>query len=211
MPFRAKEKFQRPLYLRRYISVKGEFAEKILSGRKVTTIRLGKVVPMSEEMIIQSGGKAIAKVRIEEVEMKRIGELTDEEARRDGFKSVRDLIKSLEKMYNVKVTKDDLVTIIRFEVIERMSQGLDKKDVYMGYEPGDIAALALVHYKKSMSEEERRVLEELARSNSIRATSYALFGNLNKRWLVRKILKRYFKMLLDQGIIAPLQGGEGRG
>lgn len=51
-------------FIRRYIMVKGKFAELILAGKKTTTIRLGKVVPRSSEVIIHSNGRPIAEAKI---------------------------------------------------------------------------------------------------------------------------------------------------
>jgi hypothetical protein len=73
------------IYIRGHIMVKKEFAELILKGVKTTTIRLGKVVPRSREIIIHSGGRPIAKAIIESIEYKKVKELTVEEANSDGY------------------------------------------------------------------------------------------------------------------------------
>ena len=55
------------VYLRRHIMVKGRFIDLILQGKKNSTIRLGKVIPKHNEIIIHGGGKPIAKARIKNV------------------------------------------------------------------------------------------------------------------------------------------------
>ncbi len=180
--------------------VKKEFAELIIKGLKTTTIRLGKVVPKSKEIIIHSGGKPIAKAVIESVEYKKVGELTDEDAKRDGYQTVDELLESLEKIYKTKISSSDVVTIIRFRVVKRFNE-INTDDIYLGLEPIDIAKLAHRYILNELSEIDKKVVEEVMRSKSIRTASIKLFGSLNKRWIVRKTLRRCLAKLVIKGII----------
>ena len=191
----------KPRYIKKVMTVKGRFADLILKGKKTTTIRLGKVIPMSDELLVHSGGRVIARVKVKDVKFKRIRELTDQDARRDGFKSVRHLIRSLKKVYNLKISPDDPVTIIEFELVEKLDIPTDKEHTYMGLEPRDIATAALQHYKDEMTEEEIRILEEIAKTNSIRATAQKLYKNINKRQQIRKTLKKYLEKIMIEDVI----------
>ncbi|MCD6084489.1 MAG: ASCH domain-containing protein, partial [Desulfurococcales archaeon] len=88
-----------PVYLRRHIMMRGEYARLLLSGRKKATIRLGKVIPKYDEVIIHSWGRPIAKAKIVKVVYKRIRELTNEDAWKDGFKTRDELLRELRRVY----------------------------------------------------------------------------------------------------------------
>lgn len=127
------------------------------------------------------------------VEYKKVSELTEEDARRDGFSSVGELIEALKKVYG-KVTASDVVTIIHLEVIQRLDD-LPVEDPYMGLDPADIARLALRYLRDDLDEEDVKILEDLTRTNSIRSTAYRLFGSIGRRWRVRKTLRKVVRML----------------
>ncbi len=188
----------RAKYLGRHMMVKGKYVEKILSGEKQATIRLGIVKPRYEEVIIHGGGRPVAKVVITGVYHKKVKELTREDALLDGFSSVEELVNGLREAYP-DIRPDDWVTIIRFRVKQRLDN-LPRSDPYRGLEPADIARLAL-RYIDDLGDEEKRVLLDLTRTNSIRATAYRLYGGIDKRWRVRKVLKRALRELERRKII----------
>ena len=191
--------FKKTRFIKKMITIKGRFIDLILEGRKTTTIRLGRVIPLNDELYIQSGGRIVAKIKVKHVEFKKIKDLTDEDARRDGFRSLRELIKNLKNVYQMRVSPDDIVTIIEFEVLEKLDIPTGKKYTYMGFELREIAELALKHYENELTDEERNVLMKLKKLNSIRATAYELYGTVNRRPKVRRILRKYFeKMIKDQ-------------
>ena len=185
-------------YLGRHLMVKGSYVDSILEGRKRTTIRLGIVKPKYNEIIIHGGGKPVAKARITRVVYKKVSELTDRDARLDGFRNKGELLDELKKHYP-GLREDDTITIIEFEVIQRLDN-LEAHHPYMGLKPPDLARLAL-RYLRDLSEDERRVLLDLTRTGSIRLTAIRLYGNLDARWRVRKVLKRALKRLLEQGLL----------
>ena len=191
---------KKPVYLRRHIMVKGDFVDLILQGKKTTTIRLGRVIPRYDEMIIHGGGRPVAKVKVKNIVVKRVKELTDEDARKDGFSSVDELVKNLEEVYETKISGDDIVTIIEFEVVQRFDK-LVPEDPYLGLQPADVARLAMRYLRSELSREELKILEKVAKRNSIRAVTIELFGTLNRRWYVRKILRKCLRMLLSRGIL----------
>jgi len=183
--------------------VKGEYVDDILSGRKKATIRLGIVKLRYKELIVHGGGRPIAKVRVTNVRYKRVVELTDEDAKLDGFKNKEELLEALRKAYG-EIKPNDYVTIIEFEVIQDLSK-LEPQHPYLGLEPADVARLALRYLKDRMTKEEIDVLTDLTRTNSIRATAVRLFGDLSKRWRVRKVLRKALRLLLQEGYIKTQQ------
>ncbi len=179
--------------------IKGVWADKLLSGEKTTTIRLGIVRPRYDEVIIHGHGRPLAKARITRVTVKKVAELTDEDARRDGFPRREDLLDALRRVYG-EFSPDDPVTIIELQVTKRLDE-LDSEDPYMGLEPADIARLALRYLRGDLSDEEVRVLEDLTRTNSIRETAIRLYGGIHRRWRVRRALRKALRLLLARGLI----------
>jgi hypothetical protein len=95
------------------------YFEGLKSGRKCYTIRLGKRDLRSGEI-----RKAVCRgeefaLFIKAVEFKHVGQLTDLDARKDGFESVQDLISVLENYYP-GLRPDDWLTIINFQLVEKM-------------------------------------------------------------------------------------------
>ncbi len=186
-------------FLGRHIMVKGRYVEAILKGEKKATIRKGIVRLRHDELIVHGAGRPVAKIRVKNIVYKRVRELTDEDARLDGFSSKEELIRELEKAYG-SLSSDDYVTIIEFDVIQDLTH-LEPSDPYMGLSPADIARLALRYLSDLLSNEEKKVLVELTKTNSIRLTAIRLYGSLSKRWMVRKVLKKSLRKLVEKGYI----------
>ena len=132
--------------------IDGSYKSRILRGDKITTIRYGtyEAKPGSEVyLVITPSDTAIAKVKITKVEMKKVKELTNEDARRDGFSDVKELLRELNKIYG-DLYGDDEVTIIGFEVVKRFKDGIPLKWLKgLNYhEPEEIARLYLENQGK---------------------------------------------------------------
>ncbi len=196
---------QKVKFLGRHLMVKGEYVDDILSGRKRATIRLGIVKLKYDELIVHGGGRPVAKVKVKRVTYKKIKELTDEDAKLDGFRNVAELIVALQKAYG-EFSPEDYVTIIEFEVIQDLSK-LEPEDPYLGLSPADVARLGLRYLSNMLSEEEKRVLVELTRTNSIRATAVRLYGTIERRWKVRRVLKKVLNELVRRGYVAARRDG----
>ncbi|BES82125.1 ASCH domain-containing protein [Pyrodictium abyssi] len=194
-----EERKERSKFLGRHLMVKGEFVDDILSGRKRTTIRLGRVHVKYNELIIHGGGRPVAKVRVTNVVYKRVSELTDEDAVKDGFRSREELLEALRHMYG-EFRDDDYVTIIEFEVIQDLSS-LEPQDPYLGLEPADIARLGLRYLADMLSDEDKKVLRDLTSTNSIRSTAIRLYGSIERRWRVRRVVRRVLSELVRRGLI----------
>lgn len=195
---------RRTVYLRRHLMVRGEYARLLLRGVKRATIRLGKVVPKYDEVIIHSWGRPIAKAKIVRVYYKRVRELGDKEAELDGFRSREELLAELRRVYG-DISDDDLVTVIELEVVQRFDE-LASEDPYYGLKPQDIARLALRYLKEEMSAEERNILNRLARGRSIRQVALETTGSPTNRRVIRRVLRKSLTLLVKKGVIRPPDG-----
>ncbi len=100
------------------INFDAEYVESIVQGRKITTVRKGvKSYPVGKTVELTVNYKPFAKAKVKKVVVKRVKELTDEDAVRDGFGSKEELLNALRKIYG-DISENDLVTIVHFEVLE---------------------------------------------------------------------------------------------
>lgn len=189
------------VFLRRHLMLSKKYAELLLNGVKKATIRLGYVIPKHDEVIIHSGGKPIAKAKIVGVEYKKVRELTDDDAKLDGFNNVSELLKELRRVYN-GLHQDDVVSIIKLEVTQRFDK-LRSDDMYYGIAPSDIARIGLRYIRDRLNEEDLKILELLGRGYSIREVANMLYGSPLKRLKVRRALRKALRELIKEGIIKP--------
>jgi len=111
--------------LGRRLKFKKRYLQMIIEGRKRSTIRLGRLVLRDRLLTIVGDGKPIALARVDEVIYKKVRELTDEDARVDGFRGLIELFRELRRIYGDFGLEDD-VTIIRFTVLRRFdNEGQD--------------------------------------------------------------------------------------
>uniref|UniRef100_A0A7J3ZK48 ASCH domain-containing protein n=1 Tax=Fervidicoccus fontis TaxID=683846 RepID=A0A7J3ZK48_9CREN len=188
----------KPKFLGRHLMLKERYAQAILSGKKKATIRLGVVKPKSREVLLHAGGRVVAKLYIKKFYHKRLKELDVQEARLEGLSSVRELRKELARIYG-RLDPNTLVTVVVFDGVERIKAASDESR-WGGLNPVDIARISL-RADLELSEEEKRVLETLVRTRSIRQTAYLLYGGIEKRRLVRRVLRKVLRMLFEKGII----------
>ena len=192
------EKPKKKWFLGRHLMLKKRYADKLLSGEKRATIRLGIVRLKYPELIVHSGGRPVAKVRVRNIRVKKAGELTDEDARLDGFQTREELLEELRRVYG-SISSEDPVTIIELELVKKIEG--EGEDPYKGLEPADIARIALRYLQDEFSEEEKRVLLDLTRTNSIRMTTIRLYGGIHKRKRVRGALRKALRLLKAKGIL----------
>ncbi|WP_297495769.1 ASCH domain-containing protein [Thermococcus sp.] len=143
---------KRNIRIRKFMLIDSSYKSRILRGDKVTTIRYGnyEAKPGSEVyLVITPSDTVIAKVRITKVERKKVKELSNEDARLDGFSDVKELLRELNKIYG-ELYGDDEVTIIGFEVAKRFEDGIPLKWLKgLNYhEPEEIARLYLENRDK---------------------------------------------------------------
>jgi hypothetical protein len=102
----------------RKIRFKDEYIPLILEGKKTSTIRLEKKFRVGETLAVTSvkTGKIYCRIRVTSIVQKRLGELTDDDASRDGFRGRADLIKALKRIYG-DIRSDRKLYVIRFKRI----------------------------------------------------------------------------------------------
>ncbi len=192
----------RVTYLGRHLMLRSEYLKKILEcgvGGIARTIRIGIVRPKHREVYIHSAGKVIAKAEIVNVVYKKVSELTDEDAKLDGFSSKEELIRELRRLYG-KVKPETYVTIIELRILEYLNMSDEAVNAYLS--PVDIARLAL-YYDVPLSREEKEILKMLLDLGSIRKVAIKLFGTIEKRWVIRRVVRKALKILQERGILKP--------
>jgi len=138
--------------IRKFMLIDSAYKVRILGGDKVTTIRYGDYEAKTGSevyLVIRPSDTAVAKVRITKVEKKKVKELTNDDAKLDGFSDVKELLRELSKIYG-ELYGDDEVTIIGFEVVKRFKDGIPLK-LLKGlnyHEPEEIARLYLENQDK---------------------------------------------------------------
>uniref|UniRef100_A0A7C4BD49 ASCH domain-containing protein n=1 Tax=Ignisphaera aggregans TaxID=334771 RepID=A0A7C4BD49_9CREN len=95
-----------------------DYAGKILTGEKTTTIRLSTNLRENDIVEVYVGHVRIGKAKVKRVSKKRLSELTEEEIRADGFSSREELLRSLTKIYGSKtISSDPQVYVIEFQLL----------------------------------------------------------------------------------------------
>ncbi|ASJ17435.1 ASCH domain-containing protein [Thermococcus chitonophagus] len=181
----------------------GRYKDDILSGRKKATIRLGKKINLrpGEEVLVHAGGYVLGKAKITRVETKTVAELTDEDARKDGFRNREELIEALRQHYKF-VKPNSPATIVEFEMVKVLDKPILSADYpYEGNNPIEIAELALKHLD-NLSFEEIALLKLFLKEGSLRKAAMKL-GGLNKRYKIREVLRKAYEELKKRGIMEP--------
>ncbi|MFP3167443.1 MAG: hypothetical protein RXQ68_03410, partial [Candidatus Nanopusillus sp.] len=93
------------------------------------------------------------------------------------------------------------VAIIEFEPIEIINN-ISSEEFAWGGKKIDLIELAklILKYDEKLNEKERKLLNILIESGSLRKAAIRL-GGLNKRYIIRKILKKGFYRLNEKKII----------
>lgn len=174
------------LTIGRRLLMKGELTDLVIKGLKSTTIRLGRLKLKHRVLTLHGGGRDVAKVEVTDVKYKKVRDLTDEDAKRDGFESLEALLEALRRMYR-GLDPDDTVTILGFRVLEV----LEPKPRVSAVKIAEEALKAC----EGLTSEERKVLTEVIKRGSIRKAAAALYGDVSRRWLVRRVLKKALRSL----------------
>ncbi len=184
--------------IRHHLMMRKEHAEKLINGTKKATIRVGRYVALNKNVLIHSGGRPVAVAEIEDIEVKRVSELTDEDARQDGFKNRKELLEELRRIYG-RIDDDTLVSVIRIRNVRALKDAV--YDPYSGYRPEQIAKIALRYIPEFFSSDEILILENIAKYGSIRTVALKLFNDPLKRGRIRRVLRKAYSKLIDQGLL----------
>jgi hypothetical protein len=96
---------------------KKEYGPDILDGKKVSTVRLFTKIKKGEIVEIIAGRIKIGTARVENVETKKVEDLTDDDARLDGFRNKEELVKALRKIYGKRINSETEVKLIKFKLV----------------------------------------------------------------------------------------------
>jgi len=179
----------------------GKYIDDIIRGNKNLTIRLSKAnLKPGDIFILHAGGKVIGKFRVKNIYTKKLYQITDEEARRDGYNNREELINDLKRIYK-RLDLNREVAIIEFEPIEIINN-ISSEEFAWGGKKVDLIELAklILKYDEKLNEKERKILNILIENGSLRKAAIKL-GGLNKRYIIRKILKKGFYRLKEKNII----------
>lgn len=103
------------------ILFKPEHVEPILAGRKTQTRRVGKKrwkVGAVYQARVNYYAKPFAKLRIIAIRQERLGDICEEDARREGARSLEEFQRVFERVYG-RWVPDELVWVIDFEVVQK--------------------------------------------------------------------------------------------
>ncbi|RLG82438.1 MAG: ASCH domain-containing protein [Thermoprotei archaeon] len=106
---------------RRRLIFKREYGEDILRGGKTLTIRLYSPLKSGDTVDIVVGPMKVGTALIESVEVKKVKDLTDNDAIADGFTNRDELLKALKKIYKSKISDRTEVKLIKFKLLGRGS------------------------------------------------------------------------------------------
>ena len=102
----------------KHLQFLGKYIKDIIKGNKNLTIRLSKAnLKPGDIFILHAGGKVIGKFRVKNIYTKKLYQITDEEAKRDGYNNKEELINDLKRIYK-RLDLNKEVAIIEFEPIE---------------------------------------------------------------------------------------------
>ncbi|PUA32835.1 MAG: hypothetical protein B7O98_05205 [Zestosphaera tikiterensis] len=102
---------------RKTLAFKKEYGKPILLGRKTLTIRLNSNLKEGDVVEVRAGGVVLGKALIEEVKVKKVLELTDEDAVNDGFRSREELLRALKNIYKDRISASTEVKLIKFKLL----------------------------------------------------------------------------------------------
>ncbi len=179
----------------KHLQFKSEYLDKLLSGIKKATIRIGRLnVKKGDELYVHCGGFVIGKIKVRNITYKKISELSDEDARKDGFINLRQLLNRLKKHYG-KLSPNTIVTILEFDWVEIFKDKKTSEEfAYNGKNVLDIVREALNNYREHFTEKELFLLRLVLEKGSIRKAAQHL-GGLSKRKIIRKVIKKAFEII----------------
>lgn len=178
----------------KHLEFKNKYRSLLLNGKKRATIRLYTNLKPGDEVYVHCGGKIIGIAEIEDVQEKRIDELTEEDAKIDGFESLDELVDEIRGIYG-DVEK---VYVIKFRFKEFENSVIPHEMYYGDADLVQIAEKAL--QTLDLSEEERKVLKLFLETGSIRKVAFKL-GGIRKRKVIRDLLRKCYSELKEKGLL----------
>ncbi|WP_440060152.1 ASCH domain-containing protein [Thermogladius sp. 4427co] len=191
-------------FLGRHIIIREDYAERFLKGEKTTTVRRGIVKVKYRNIIIHTGIRPLAIARVEYVYHKMLKNISEEEARKDGFRSREEFIREIRKLYP-DIDENEYVTVIGLRILKRLDV-IDSRKPFGGLKPADLARIGLRYLGEELSEIERKILLDLTRTGDIDLTSQRVLKDVGRRGVVVEVLNNVLRRLLDKGILREKRG-----
>jgi len=104
---------------RKRLVFKEAYGDSITLGVKVATVRLNSSLRVGEVVEVFAGRSYLGSAVITGVEVKKASQLTDDDARLDGFRSRDELVRELKNIYGRKFTDSTEVKVIKFKLLRR--------------------------------------------------------------------------------------------
>ncbi|RLI79971.1 ASCH domain-containing protein [Archaeoglobales archaeon] len=182
--------------IKKHLEFKNRFKKKILNGEKTATLRLYTNLKEGDLVYIHCGGSIIGIAEIEEVVEKSINELSDEDARLDGFKDKEELLEELKKFYGLNGLPDR-ICVVKFKLRSKLNE--NPYVIYYGnVSLIEIAEKALRYLE--LDEYDKNILRLFLRLKSVRKVAFRL-GGLKKRGVVRRVLRECYRKLKEKDLM----------
>ncbi|WP_202318695.1 ASCH domain-containing protein [Archaeoglobus neptunius] len=175
----------------KHLEFRRKYVNQLLSGKKRITIRNWTNLKEGDDVFVHCGGKIIGKAHIKSIRRKKVSELTEREAKLDGFRSLEEMLNEIRKL-----GYGDEIYVIEFD-FEPLESVSPHNMYYGSSDLEEIARKSLEHL--DLSESERRILETFLRYGSIRRAARKLGGS-RRRGDVRKVLRDCYLRLKEKGL-----------
>ncbi|MFN7105896.1 MAG: ASCH domain-containing protein [Pyrobaculum sp.] len=111
-----------------YLKFREKYLDKVLTGVKKVTVRLGIVRPRFSLIYIVCCGHIYGEAVVTKVYYTKLSKVGEEVARAEGFESREALIQELREIYG-DVDGEDLVTVIYFTVVKKYERPVSVKKI----------------------------------------------------------------------------------
>jgi hypothetical protein len=147
---------------------KKEYKPLIVSGRKTQTVRIWKRCWLRQGQVVKS--PCLGRLRIDEVTQLKLGDLTQEDARRDGFNTKAQLLEALKRIYNLKNAEGAMCYRVRFKYLGD-SETKDKAPGKGGARPGKTKRVETASKGRRKSKPAARVVKKSTKRKAQSRTS----------------------------------------
>ena len=179
------------------IRFKRKYLDLIADGIKSTTIRRGRRKIFSKYMRIFGGNSLFAEAEVRKISYKRVYQLSLNDAIKDGFLSIDELLEELKEIYP-SLSSSDWITIIEFKILNLFCRNISVEVKYKDLSSKDIALLALKYdlVRGRGAEILRLVIEKGGIWQATVST-----GRASSRFLIRKVVLDALHKLKENNII----------
>jgi len=107
---------------------KKELAIKIIQGKKTQTIRKNSKLKVGQIYCVNIGPRpAVARIKIIEKQEITLGELTEEDAKREGFETLEEFKEYWIRILGLPWRVDEKYYVYRFKVVELLNKNIESQ------------------------------------------------------------------------------------